>query len=107
MNIALSSFSTCGFKLELRHDLAEVARPIVKILQSRSVEQVGTEITLHRVKFCHTVRHRRACGYTLPTQRTPMQSQSIMNLRRLFDISYDTANFLDVLITFWSINRNS
>ena len=31
-----------GFKLELRNDLAEIACPIVKILQSRSVEQVGT-----------------------------------------------------------------
>lgn len=38
-DIALSAFSTCGFKLELRHDLAEVARPIVKILQSRALEQ--------------------------------------------------------------------
>ena len=66
-----------GFKLELRHNLAEIACPIVKILQSRSVEQVGTEITLHCVKLGHTVRHRRARGYTLSTQRTPIQSQSI------------------------------
>ena len=59
MDIALSSFSPCGLKLELRHDFAEIARPIVKILQSRALEQGRTEIALHRVKLGHTVRHGR------------------------------------------------
>ena len=85
----------------------ENGSPVVKVADIHIVQCLLLEEVLPHKQLGYGVADWRACGYTLPTQQTPMQSQSIMNLRRLFDISYDTANFLYVLITFWSINRNS
>ena len=76
-DIALSAFSTSRLKFELRHHLAEISRPIVERLQSCAFKEVGTKIALHGVQLCHAVRYGRSCGYTLSTQRTPIQSQSV------------------------------
>lgn len=76
-DIALSAFSTRRFQLGFGNNLAEIACPIIERLQACVRQEGWAEIALHYVQFRHRVRNGRSRGYTLSTQRTPIQSQSV------------------------------
>lgn len=76
-DIALSAFSTAGLDLDRLGNHAENGSPVVKVADIHIVQRLLLEEVLSHKQLGYGIADRRTCGYTLSTQRTPIQSQSI------------------------------